>query len=134
MVLLSRRHMASFPHRRYSFPLLHLSLNPLFQSTLEFFPLTPLQKARKTLLSLLRGKGKCYLLLSFWKIKQVLALHPAVNGYVVDLFDSKTDSMTALRSLLSSLRKTYPCFICSILHSTQPCCLGLISPLPLHTL
>lgn len=49
--------------------------------------------------------GKMLPLLSFWKIKQVLALHPAVNGYLVDLFDSKTDSMTALRSLLSSLRK-----------------------------
>lgn len=38
---LSRRHVASFPHRRYSFPLLHLSLNPSFQSALDFFLLRP---------------------------------------------------------------------------------------------
>lgn len=31
-------------------------------------------------------------MLSFWKINQALALHPAVNGYVDDLFDSETDS------------------------------------------
>lgn len=34
--LLSRRHVAGFPHRRCSFPLLHLSLNPWFQFALEF--------------------------------------------------------------------------------------------------
>lgn len=79
-------------------------------------------------------QGEMLPLLSFWKLKQVLALHPVVNGYVVDLFDSETDSMTAPRSLLSSLRKTSPCFIGSILHSTRPCCLGLIFPLPHHTL
>lgn len=103
---------------------------PCFSPRLSF---TPLQKARKTTFTAAR-QGEMLPLLSLWKIKQVLARHPVVNGYVVDLFDSKTDSMTALRSLLSSLRKTSPCFICSMLHSTQPCSLGLVSPLPHHTL
>lgn len=40
---LSRGHVANFPHRRYSFPLLHLSLNPLLHSMLRsnFFWLSP---------------------------------------------------------------------------------------------
>lgn len=36
---LSRGHVANFPHRRYSFPWLHLSLNPLLHS--NFFWLSP---------------------------------------------------------------------------------------------
>lgn len=81
------RHVASFPHRHYSFPLLHLSLNPLFQSTLEFSWFGPFQVRAKTLP-----------LLSFWKIKQVLAF---LNRHADNLSEPKTDS--ALRSVLSSL-------------------------------
>lgn len=87
---LSRRHVASFPHRRYSFPLLHLSLNPSFQSALDFF-----------LFGLFQARAKMLPFLSFWKIKQVLALQPALNRHVDDLSEPETDS--GLRSVLSCL-------------------------------